>query len=185
MTGARIGGGTAVPATSGDSHAFAASLQAQMAGGTAGTVDPLMAGMPTPASLQAQLQSSSGLGIQAAMVGAAAPTQPSRLKGDLEGLDPKLRAALEQVGAKLGTTVEVKSGARSHAEQQVLYEKYLNGTGNLAAVPGTSRHESGRAADVYVNGVALADAPGGREAAAAAGLGFPVAGEAWHTELAA
>lgn len=111
-----------------------------------------------------------------------APPVSSKLVGDLDGMSPDLRAGLEQVAAQLGTKLEVISGHRSHAEQQVLYDRYLAGTGNLAAKPGTSRHETGRAADVYVNGVALANVPGARKAAAAAGLGFPVPGEAWHVE---
>jgi D-alanyl-D-alanine carboxypeptidase len=117
-------------------------------------------------------------------VAAAPPVQqaPSRLTGDLTGLNPELRAGLEQVAAKLGTKLNVLSGNRTRAEQEELYQRFLNGTGNLAAPPGTSRHESGRAADVYVNGVALADVPGARKAAATAGLGFPVPGEAWHVE---
>lgn len=113
---------------------------------------------------------------------ADAPAGPSRLSGDLDGLDPKLRERLEQVARRLDRDLNVESGHRTRGEQEELYRRYRAGTGNLAAVPGTSRHESGRAADVYVGDVALAKAPGGREAAAAAGLGFPVAGEAWHVE---
>ena len=41
-----------------------------------------------------------------------------------------------------------RSSYRSYEEQQELYEDYLNGTGNLAAVPGTSNHGWGTAVDV-------------------------------------
>lgn len=44
-------------------------------------------------------------------------------------------------------TLSVISGGRTYAEQAKLYQAYLNGTGNLAAKPGTSVHESGRAVD--------------------------------------
>ncbi len=127
------------------------------------------------------------LGIQALLAGqlpgaAGATGGPTRLKGDLDGLDPGLRAGLEQVAERLGKQIDVVSGHRSYDEQAALYQKYLNGTGNLAARPGTSNHESGNAADVYIDGVALGSVAGGREAAAAAGLHFPVRGEAWHVE---
>ncbi len=39
----------------------------------------------------------------------------------------------------------IESDWRSRAEQEVLDQKYLNGTGNLAAKPGASNHESGQA----------------------------------------
>lgn len=42
----------------------------------------------------------------------------------------------------------IASAGRTHAEQAALYRAYRNGTGNLAARPGTSRHESGRALDI-------------------------------------
>lgn len=109
----------------------------------------------------------------------------STVTGDTFGLHPTLRAALEQIARGMGTPLEVVSGLRTRDEQEHLHREFLAGTGNLAAVPGTSRHESGQAADVYVNGVALADVPGGAAIAAAAGVGFPVPGEAWHAELVA
>jgi uncharacterized protein YcbK (DUF882 family) len=123
--------------------------------------------------------------MQAAGAAAFSPTQPasaSMVRGDTAGLDPKLATALEQVARQIGKPIDVISGARTRDEQAELYRRFLNGTGNLAAKPGTSQHETGTAADVYVNGTALADVPGAREAAAAAGLGFPVPGEAWHVE---
>jgi LAS superfamily LD-carboxypeptidase LdcB len=40
------------------------------------------------------------------------------------------------------------SGYRSYAQQLYLYNLYLSGQGNLAAVPGTSSHEYGIALDV-------------------------------------
>jgi len=54
----------------------------------------------------------------------------------------------------------VNSGFRTYAEQAVLYQRYLNG-GNLAAPPGQSNHESGRAVDV-------SDIPGFQRAMASA-----------------
>ena len=49
---------------------------------------------------------------------------------------------------KDGINITITSGARSRAEQEKLYAAYKNGTGNLAAKPGTSNHESGDALDL-------------------------------------
>lgn len=47
-----------------------------------------------------------------------------------------------------GIDPQVVSGHRTFAEQTALYRAYIAGTGNLAARPGTSRHEYGQAVDV-------------------------------------
>lgn len=49
---------------------------------------------------------------------------------------------------KDGVNITITSGFRSRAEQEKLYAAYKNGTGNLAAKPGTSNHESGDALDL-------------------------------------
>lgn len=48
---------------------------------------------------------------------------------------------------KDGVDLKISSGLRTRAEQERLYAAYKNGTGNLAAKPGTSNHESGSAVD--------------------------------------
>lgn len=53
---------------------------------------------------------------------------------------------------QFGLTLHVRSGLRTRAEQQRLYDLYKAGKGNLAARPGTSRHESGKALDVFDSG---------------------------------
>jgi len=55
-----------------------------------------------------------------------------------------MQAAYRQ---QFGQDLTVISGGRTHEEQARLYNLYLSGRGNLAAKPGTSVHESGRAAD--------------------------------------
>ena len=46
-----------------------------------------------------------------------------------------------------GINLQIRSGHRSRGEQERLYAAYRNGTGNLAARPGTSNHERGQAID--------------------------------------
>lgn len=100
--------------------------------------------------------------------------------GKVSGLNPKFLAALHAFNAAAGGRFSVLSGLRSRAEQEVLYRRYLAGTGNLAARPGTSRHESGNAADLTPS--SARDTHGAL--ARRFGLHFPVPGEAWHVELA-
>jgi lysozyme family protein len=65
-----------------------------------------------------------------------------------------LRAEFKRVW---GLDLLVSSGTRTNAEQWALWNAYKNGTGNLAAYPGTSNHEEGgprgpRALDVRDSG---------------------------------
>lgn len=92
----------------------------------------------------------------------------------------------------------VSSGTRTYQEQAILYQKWLNGTGNLAAKPGMSNHEEGgprgpRALDVRDSGadagVTVINSPRsiwlknncGRFGFVNAGYGFKPQ-EAWHIE---
>lgn len=104
------------------------------------------------------------------------------LRGDLDA-NPALLDALNRVGKRLGKIIDVREGKRSRAEQEYLYALYLSGRGNLAARPGTSRHETGDAADCGVDGVDIGDYPGAAAACVAEGLGAPVPGEDWHLQL--
>ena len=113
--------------------------------------------------------------------GARWPTNKALLRGLNR---TAARLAEEQRRPKL--KIRIVSGLRTYAEQVALYQRYLNG-GNLAAVPGTSRHESGNAADCgVINGwggyVSLGNYPGAVAALLANGLTLPVFSEAWHTE---
>jgi hypothetical protein len=71
----------------------------------------------------------------------------------------------------------IVSGVRTYAEQVALYQAYLNGTGNLAARPGTSRHERGLAVDIGGDKTLAA------QLAPRFGLGQTVSGEDWHYEV--
>lgn len=91
-----------------------------------------------------------------------------------DGLDADFNSRLDQLAAVCD--ISITSGKRSRDEQAQLYEAYKNGTGNLAAPPGSSNHETGLAADIGGDkGCAHAHA-------AAYGLHFPVDGEDWHIE---
>ena len=98
------------------------------------------------------------------------------VSGDTD-FKPALGRALSKMARASGQSIYVQSGWRSYAEQAALYQAYLNGTGNLAAPPGSSNHESGRAADI-TPGSEVFGAMAGRF-----GLGFTVPSESWHIEL--
>jgi len=104
---------------------------------------------------------------------------------DVGGAEVEVRTArafkvMVKAARKAGVELAVRSGFRSHAKQTRLYRKYRRGTGNLAARPGYSQHESGRALDLVIT----------RELtyqwliAHANAFGFhrTVRGEPWHWE---
>ena len=112
---------------------------------------------------------------------AAAPGTYPHLDGDLDS-NPELLSRLEALAAQRGEHFHITSGGRSYAEQQALW----NARGSNpypVAHPGTSRHETGRAADVTIGGRAIQDVIGASELQAA-GLS-PLAGDAVHVELPA
>lgn len=88
--------------------------------------------------------------------------------------------AMARAARKAGIDLAVRSAYRTRAKQARLYRQYRRGIGNLAARPGHSQHERGRALDLVVT----------REAtyvwllAHANQFGFhrTVRGEPWHWE---
>lgn len=66
-----------------------------------------------------------------------------RLDSSIAGNVTSMVAAAKRDGVDL----RINSSFRSRAQQERLYAAYKNGTGNLAAKPGTSNHESGLAID--------------------------------------
>jgi D-alanyl-D-alanine dipeptidase len=81
-----------------------------------------------------------------------------------------------------GVRLHVNSSYRTRAQQAALYAAYMNGDGNLAARPGTSRHEQGNALDLSLAGVPVGNFPRMRAALASRGLTFNVPSEPWHVE---
>jgi hypothetical protein len=102
--------------------------------------------------------------------------------GKVFGVDTELSGMIALLAKQLGKQITFESGRRSRDQQVELYRLYKAGRGNLAAQPGTSNHERGEAADVYIDGEPVANFPGALEAARAIGLHFPVPGEPWHIE---
>src|SRR3954451_1746652 len=110
---------------------------------------------------------------------AAAAGHYAHLDGDLDA-NPELLSRLEALAAKRGEHFHITSGLRTRAEQERLWA----GRGSdpyPVARPGTSRHESGRAADVTIGGRDIQSVISASELHAA-GLN-PLAGDAVHVEL--
>lgn len=64
------------------------------------------------------------------------------------GADQALQAMNAAFRQRFGYDVKINSGGRTYAEQAAAYARYKAGKGNLAAAPGHSVHESGRAIDL-------------------------------------
>ena len=58
--------------------------------------------------------------------------------------------AMAEAAAEAGIDLAIRSGYRSHEQQTWLYQAYRAGWGNVAARPGHSLHQSGRALDLDV-----------------------------------
>lgn len=90
---------------------------------------------------------------QGARMGTSAPKGGGRAfeAGGAYGLSASTTRALSALNAayrqQFGQDLSIASGGRSRQQQEQLYAAYKSGRGNLAAPPGTSVHESGRAVD--------------------------------------
>lgn len=148
-----------------------------------GTISPPA---PTPAAAPAAPATSFASTLQQAMAPAsataptaAAPGTYPHLSGDLDA-NPELLARLEALAAQRGEQFNITSGNRTYAEQERLWN--ARGSNPFpVAHPGTSRHESGNAADVTVGGQPIQNVIGAAELTAA-GLA-PLAGDEVHVEL--
>ena len=91
------------------------------------------------------------------------------------------RAAL--AARDCGEVWTVRSSYRTYTEQLALYNAYKAGKGNLAAAPGSSMHEHGRALDLGgPDNSDLGKSTKRRRAAEKHGLMFPLVSEPWHVE---
>jgi LAS superfamily LD-carboxypeptidase LdcB len=112
---------------------------------------------------------------------ASASASYAHLDGDTDA-NPELLSKLDALAAQKGMKFHITSGLRTIAEQQRLWDNRASNPFPVAR-PGTSRHQSGRAADVTIGGRPIQDVIGAAELRAA-GLN-PLAGDAVHVELPA
>lgn len=155
---------------------------------------PALGGIPTPGST---IPGATGASNGYAGGGGFVPTgdpgsateygTPDRLltKVGITGVPAAVRSLLR--GARrTGVTPSALSeavigeGFRTRDEQAALYQRYLAGQGNLAAPPGSSMHEVGRAFDIST--AWLDQNPQYRQWLTSHGWEFPVTGEPWHAE---
>ena len=99
---------------------------------------------------------------------------------DVEAHTAKAFRVMQRAAHKAGVKLAIRSGFRTFKKQSELYKDYRRGRGNLAAPPGYSNHESGRALDLYVTDARAYDWL--REHASTFGFHRTVPGEAWHWE---
>jgi LAS superfamily LD-carboxypeptidase LdcB len=137
-------------------------------------IDPPQTPPPTPA--QAPADTSFAATLQTAM---APKGSYGHLDGDTDAA-PELLQKLDALAARKGVTFHITSGLRTIDEQQRLWDSRGSNPFPVAR-PGTSRHQSGRAADVTIGGRPIQDVIGADELRAA-GLN-PLAGDAVHVEL--
>jgi hypothetical protein len=97
--------------------------------------------------------------------------------GGVAGLREPVASIAKRMLELAGSRIWIISGWRSRAQQAALYARYLSGSGNLAARPGTSKHERGLAVD-WGGDVGLY-----QRLARSLGAHFPVSGERWHMEV--
>jgi peptidoglycan hydrolase-like protein with peptidoglycan-binding domain len=100
------------------------------------------------------------------------------MRSDAAAAFNRMHAAARAAGINL----HVNSGFRSMEEQRILYQKYLNGTGNLAARPGYSNHQGGIAVDVNVGATSSATYRWMANNASRFGFVRTVPSEPWHWE---
>ncbi len=114
------------------------------------------------------------------------------LDDDTRMVNAPLAKKINKLGQKMERFVWMGEGLRTHARQQQFWNEYVarGYAPPTVARPGTSNHETGNAADIslFMNGTAKDYTNVGHVGKARAimknlGLGLPVPGEAWHTEI--
>ena len=126
---------------------------------------PSTASTPSSGSGGGAIRNSTGSSQAAASAGSTGGAKPGSGTGSASEVGPKTGRLVDVPGGKVdasiadnvkkmlndakkdGVDLHISSSFRSREEQEKLYQSYLNGTGNLAAKPGSSNHESGLAID--------------------------------------
>jgi LAS superfamily LD-carboxypeptidase LdcB len=99
---------------------------------------------------------------------------------ELEEKTARAFRAMAAAARKKGIQIAIRSGFRSHEKQKELYRRFRKGRGNLAAKPGFSNHQNGKAVDIYIDDYAVYEWL--KKHAAAYGFKRTVRREAWHWE---
>lgn len=100
----------------------------------------------------------------------------------LRGDAAKAYLSMQQAARAAGFNLTATSGFRTNEQQKALYQKYLNGTGNLAARPGYSNHQNGISIDIggSLQGYGTAAFSWLKANASKYGFVNDVGGEWWH-----
>lgn len=99
---------------------------------------------------------------------------------ELEADTARAFRVMAKAARKAGIDLAIRSGFRSHEQQVELYRKFRRGSGNLAARPGYSNHEHGKALDIYIDDYNVYEWLKGH--ARQFGFKRTVRREAWHWE---
>ena len=99
---------------------------------------------------------------------------------ELEEKTARAFREMAKAARKRGLQLGIRSGFRSHEMQQLLYREYRRGWGHLAARPGYSKHQSGRAVDIYIDDYNVYEWL--KQNASKFGFKRTVKREAWHWE---
>lgn len=70
---------------------------------------------------------------------------------ELEETTARAFREMAKAAAKRGIKLAIRSGFRSHEKQKELYTRFKRGWGHLAAKPGYSNHQNGKAVDIYID----------------------------------
>ena len=100
---------------------------------------------------------------------------------EVEASTARAFRTMARAAAKAGIDLSIRSGFRSMELQKELYREYQHGWGNLAARPGFSNHQSGRALDIYITDYRVYEWL--TKHAAKFGFKRTVRREAWHWEF--
>ena len=135
--------------------------------------------------------------VCALAVAAAADDRPRIAKGyrggrplklrvvEVDGMDVEVTTArafraMQRAAATDGVALRIVSGFRTHERQTELYRAWRSGAGNLAARPGYSNHQAGRAIDLDLDHATYAWL---QTNARRHGFHRTVHGEPWHWEF--
>jgi D-alanyl-D-alanine carboxypeptidase len=99
---------------------------------------------------------------------------------ELEAATARAFKVMAKAARKAGIEIAIRSGFRSHEKQKQLYREYKRGWGHLAAKPGYSNHQSGKALDIYIRDYKVYEWL--KKNASKFGFKRTVKREAWHWE---